>query len=242
MVFPDIKLKGKQEEMLTGIRDDWNVLAKFVGGISRELEEGELEWVQSRARVALGCLIDRLLLLASGSILSLGDDNLPSSFSSTRSAMEVSANVAYLLYILELKIPLEERIEMMNNVFLQTRGTSRPRSKAVTKDISIMTVIDIADGFWKSVSKEAGWKGEPIGFRVEYETLCNFDHPNFDSHLSVGSFKEENGKVTWHAHTEGEITEAMSAHVLMPLILTLGMARMSSSRIVRVIDNLASDK
>jgi len=238
MRFPDITLQGKHGETLTDIKADWNALVEFVDGISRELEEGDLEWFKSRSTVSLACLIDRLLLLISGSALSLGANNLPSAFASTRSAMEVTAHIVYLLHILELDITLPKRIEMVNNAFLQRRDGDRPKSKTVTKDVGIMAVIDVADEFLKKTVNALGWDKDLARFRVEYETLCNFDHPNFDSHLSVGSFKEIDGKVRWYPYTKGEITNAMAPHIFLPIILTLGVARITSSRVLHSLGHL----
>lgn len=186
------------------VKEDFDVIDEYKNKILKYLytnirigtETDFKVFIQSRIQAFLSQSLLRSLFLKDEIVHSLNSNNFPAFYAITKSFLEISAQLGYLTYILYENKSDEEIREALNKLMFSHKGGLSEIKGA--EPISVMTMFDKLDiVLQKSAVSEIEDPGEIKRIKGEkpmrtiYEDICNFGHPNFMAHLSVGKINKE---------------------------------------------------
>lgn len=159
----------------------------------------ETDWnvaFQNRVQVFLSQSLLRSLFLKDAIVEALNSNNFPAFYALTKSFLEISAQLGYLTYLLYEDKPDEELKEKLHRLTFAHRGGLN--AEAGVEPINVLTMFDKLDFVMQRIALTQTKDAEEIkkiqaekAMRTIYEDICNFGHPNFASHLSVGKINKE---------------------------------------------------
>jgi hypothetical protein len=154
----------------------------------------EADWnvaFQNRVQVFLSQSLLRSLFLKDAIIEALNSNNFPAFYALTKSFLEISAQLGYLTYLLYENKPDEELKEKLHQMTFAHKGGLS--AEIGVEPINVLTMFDKLDIVMQKIDLSQTTDAEEIkrikankAMRTIYEDICNFGHPNFASHLSVG--------------------------------------------------------
>ena len=203
-------------------------------------KESDFEtFIQSRIQLYLSQTLLRSLFLKDQIMKALNANNFPAFYALLKAFMEIPAQLGYLTYILYEDKPIEELRESLRKlVFAHSGGLT---TEINLKPINIMTMLDKTDIVLENIeifgktdiNEIKQIKKEKI-MRTVYEDICNFGHPNFMSHLSVGGI---NKKGYWKSKNPKKLKsykyELYGGFYMMPFTIAINVIYTTASMIDR---------
>lgn len=153
---------------------------------------------QSRLCIFISEFLLRSLMLKEGMVFALNTNNFPSYYATLKSFLEISAALGYVAEIIYKNDKYEEIISRINTLIM---GNRKSGSFYVgnTEAVNVLTMFKKLDKVIKSIACEGKSKKEceeieKIGAILStiYADVCNFAHPNFNAHLSIGILRKDN--------------------------------------------------
>ena len=133
----------------------------------------------------------RSLFLKDEIVHALNENNFPAFYALAKAFLEISAQLGHLTFILYKNKSEEEIREVLHKMVFAHKGGLT--TEIDLKPISVMEMFDNLDLVLQMIgdkdSAEIAKKEKPM--RTIYEDICNFGHPNFMSHLSVGGINDD---------------------------------------------------
>lgn len=147
---------------------------------------------QSRLQILISSVLLRSLLLKSGIVTALNNNNFPTYYATSKSFLEIPALLGYIAYLIYNDNDYKTIIPKINTLYL---GNKEAGSLFVgkTEAINILTMFDklgkiikgiASDGKTDEEKKEILEKEDVL--TSTYKDVCNFAHINYNAHLSVG--------------------------------------------------------
>ncbi|HEY4513556.1 MAG TPA: hypothetical protein VJH06_03530 [Candidatus Paceibacterota bacterium] len=179
--------------------DDYkqNILKYIYDNIKIGPETNFETFFQSRIQMFLSQTLLRSLFLKDQMVHALNTNNFPAFYALAKAFLEIPAQLGYITYILyEDKSEEELKDALRKMVFAHQGGLT---TEIELKPINVLTMFDKLDLVLKKIDLSQTIDDEEIKkikegkllMRTIYEDVCNFGHPNFMSHLSVGKINKD---------------------------------------------------
>lgn len=161
---------------------------------------------QSRLQIFLSSILLRSILLKNGTVDALNNLNFPSYYAITKSFLEVPAILAHITKNLYDDKNEEDMCGIINQVSLGVRTEEDAEGilphRPNNKQISVLTMFEKLDSILADMAKESGRsEGTSRMASAFYSDICNFAHPNFPAHISVGRLGKDH---IWRAKEDNE--------------------------------------
>jgi len=186
------------------VKEDFKLIDNFKSKISNYLYNkikigDEKDWdvfTQSRIQMFLSQTLLRSLFLKDGIVRALNTNNFPAFYALAKSFLEIPAQLGYLTFILYENKPDEEFRNALNKLMFGHKGGLT--GKMGVDPLNVMTMFDKLDMVLQKMALSEASDSEQIkiiksekAMRTTYEDICNFGHPNYAAHLSVGGINKE---------------------------------------------------
>lgn len=210
----------------------------FTGIKMTDYTEGIEKAFQSRLQIILSSTLLRSILLKNGVVLALNDSNFPVFYATLKSFIEIPALLGYIVHLIYNKSDYEKDIlPVLVRIFMGTKPAGG-LSIGSTEAINVMTMFEKLDRVIKDIGtdgktkKEAEeiLKGENV-LTTFYSDVCNYGHPNWSAHLSIGILDRE-GIWNAKANSEGYKCELYGSYMI-PLTVCIQTIEMLCSMILR---------
>lgn len=186
------------------VKEDFDLIDNYKNDILKYIYTNIKIWVekdfetavQARIQAFLSQTLLRSLFLKEAIVEALNSNNFPAFYAIAKSFLEIPAQLGYLTYILFENKPDEELKEALHKLVYGHRGGLNETMGV--DPISVMTMFDKLDTVLQNIDLSQTSDPEEIKriktekpMRTMYEDICNFGHPNFAAHLSVGGINKE---------------------------------------------------
>jgi hypothetical protein len=181
----------------------------------------------------------RALFLKEELVHSLNTNNFPAFYAVAKSFMEIPAQLGYATYILYESKSDDEIREALSKLIFAHRGglTEVPNAEP----ISVMKMFDKLDHVLQEIAltqatseEEKARIRKDKAMRTMYEDVCNFGHPNYMAHLSVGGM---NNSGYWKAKTPSTLKnykfELYAGFYMHHFTTSIGTIMITASMIAR---------
>ncbi len=190
----DPALVQEDFELIDNYKQD---ILKYIYDNIKIASETDIEtFFQSRIQMFLSQTLLRSLFLKEDIVHALNSNNFPAFYALAKAFLEIPAQLGYLTYILYENKSDEELKETLSTMIFAHQGGLT--TEIERKPINIMTMFDKLDAVLEKMELLQVLDKEKIKdikkqkpMRVLYEDVCNFGHPNFMSHLSVGKINKD---------------------------------------------------
>jgi hypothetical protein len=152
---------------------------------------------QSRLQALQSMTLLRGLMLKEGIVVALNNNNFPSYYAILKSFLEVPAVLGYIAHLIYNSDDYKnEIIPKINKLTLGNRDAGHYPTGDVDA-VNVLTMFDKLDEVYKEIisihfsEKYKKIKDHEGILRAVYSDVCNYGHPNFNAHLSVGAMSSE---------------------------------------------------
>lgn len=210
-MYKDIKIE--RYELLENISDkidtknDFDVIDNYKAELKKYIftdiklidsKESIEKAFQSRLCIFVSEFLLRSLMLKEGMVVALNNNNFPSYYATLKSFLEISATLGYVAEMIYKNDEYEEIISRINTLIM---GNRKSGSLYVgnAEAVNVLTMFEKLDKVFESIACEGKSqkeceeieKREAI-LSTTYADVCNFAHPNFNAHLSIGILGKDN--------------------------------------------------
>lgn len=186
--------------------------------------------LKNRLQMIMSTVLIRSLLLKDGIVQALNEANFPSFYAGLKSFMEISGLLGYLADLVRENEDHKKILEKMMPLYLGNREAGNFPVGDVSAT-NTLTMFSKADRILANVSREVISRDDAI-LSTSYADVCNFGHPNFNAHLSIGGIRRRTNK--WEAKRDaGGYKTELHAFYMPPLIISIRSILLFCHQIVR---------
>ena len=186
------------------VQEDFDMIDNFKNNICKYLytkikigtETDRDTFTQSRVQMFLSQTLLRSLFIKDEIVRALNANNFPAFYALAKSFLEIPAQLGYLTFILYENKSDKELIEVLNKLVFGHKGGLT--KKMGVAPVNVMDMFDKLDIVLQKIALSEASGSKQIDkikteqpMRTIYEDVCNFGHPNFAAHLSVGGINKE---------------------------------------------------